>query len=240
MKSFSIHYVFTEGSDYKDLAPVFPDIIKEIIADNDHFTDEDGEEQIEMFVAMNMADLELNRKPVGYNRKGKYRLMFPMDRKEFYILTHDEKAKGDIKRIEERISEILSTAKGIHFYSFNNQLGYGVSGYDTPGLLVGVSEISVYEEVYLKKNQVRNEKEGTFIRVDANCDVTVPPKGEVIIDGSLYVNTDKKEDLILFVNTNAPNRKNVILKKGSVQVEEGVVITVNDKQSDGQKLKFSL
>lgn len=238
MKTHSIHFVFTEGSDYKDLASVFPDILKEILVENDHFQDEEGEETVEMYITLNMSDLEQNRKPEGYNRKGKYRLIFPMDRKEFYIQTYDGKA-NDIKRISDRISEILSTSKDFHFSTYINQLAFGESGWGTPGLLSGSIDLSVYEQVYLKNNEVRNEMEGTFVRVESNCNITVAPKCEVVIDGRVYKNSSKTDDLLMFVNTNSPNAKNVNLLKGSVDIEAGVVIVIDDKPTDGKKKKFS-
>lgn len=110
MKSHSYHFVLKGKSDYKDLAPVFPDILKVILQENDHFQSAEDEESREMFIELNMIDLELNRKPEGYNRKGKYRLVFPMDRKEFYVKTMTGKP-NDVKRIGDTISEMLTTAK---------------------------------------------------------------------------------------------------------------------------------
>ncbi|MCQ2056378.1 MAG: hypothetical protein MJY64_02805 [archaeon] len=239
MKSFSIHYVLTGNSDYVNLAPVFPDILKEILADNGHFQDEEGKETIEMYTALNTFDLEQNRKPEGYNRKGKYRLIFPIDRKEFYIITYDDKARGEIKRIENKITEILSTIGDLHYNSFSNQIGYGISGYGTPGLLTGVEEIGAFKQIYLKNNEIRNELEGTFIRVDAGCNVKVPPKGEVIIDGHLYKNTSEVDSLSLFINTNSPDAKNVNLMKGSVEIEKGVVVIINEKPTNGKETLFA-
>jgi len=77
MKAYSYHFIFDDNTQYRDLLPVFPDILKIILAENDHFQSQEDEENREMFIAMNMYDLEENRKPEGYNRKGKYRLIFP-------------------------------------------------------------------------------------------------------------------------------------------------------------------
>ncbi len=57
-------------------------------------------------------DLERNKKPEGYNRKGKVRLVFPMDRKEFYIKTYTKST--DLSHIADNISNML-TAAGINF-----------------------------------------------------------------------------------------------------------------------------
>lgn len=110
MKPSSYHFVLKGKSDYKDIVPVFPDILKLILSENEHFQTAEDEESREMFIELNMSDLERNRKPEGYNRKGKYRLIFPMDRKEFYIKTVTGKPT-DIKRIGDTISDMLATAK---------------------------------------------------------------------------------------------------------------------------------
>lgn len=110
MKSNSYHFFLKGKSDYKDLAPVFPDILKVILSENGHFVNPEEEESREMFIELNMADLERNRKPEGYNRKGLYRLVFPIESKEFYIKTSVGKI-NDVKRIGETIGEMLSTAK---------------------------------------------------------------------------------------------------------------------------------
>ena len=118
MKAYSYHFIFDDNTQYRDLLPVFPDILKIILAENDHFQSQEDEENREMFIAMNMYDLEENRKPEGYNRKGKYRLIFPMDRKEMYVRTFVGKA-NDVRRIGEKISEMLSTAH-VKFTSAEN------------------------------------------------------------------------------------------------------------------------
>ncbi len=114
MKTHSYHFILKGKADYKDLVPVFPDILKTILAENDHFQSDEDEESREMFIDMNMADLELNRKPEGYNRKGKYRLIFPIGSKEFYITSTVAKP-SEVKKVGDRIKEILSTASSIKF-----------------------------------------------------------------------------------------------------------------------------
>lgn len=110
MKVFSTHFVLKGKSDYKDLAPVFPDILKMFLEEIGQMPEE--EEILQMFIELNLIDLERNRKPEGYNRKGKVRLVFPMDSKEFYIKTY---GKGtDMSGIADNISNML-TAAGVSF-----------------------------------------------------------------------------------------------------------------------------
>ena len=105
MKVYSTHFILKGKSDYKDLAPVFPDILKLFLEEIGQMPDE--EEILQMFIELNMIDLELNRKPEGYNRKGKFRMVFPMDRKEFYIKTYNK--SNDMGRIVEGIKGLLDS-----------------------------------------------------------------------------------------------------------------------------------
>ena len=118
-KIHSYHFVLKKGTEYRDLIPVFPDILNLILAENDHFQKPEDEENHEMFVYMNMADLQDNRKPEGYNRKGKYRLIFPTDGMEFYVRSFTAK-QPDLLRVAEKIGEML-TAAGFKFEMTENQ-----------------------------------------------------------------------------------------------------------------------
>jgi len=115
MKAVSTHFVLRDGSDYKDLAPIFPNILNMLLTEMDQIPED--EEILEMFMEMNVSDLERNRKPEGYNRKGKIRLVFPMDRKEFYIRTHSKNT--DISSLGDRIAGLLKDA-GIKFTVLQN------------------------------------------------------------------------------------------------------------------------
>ena len=110
MKVFSTHFVLKGKSDYKDLVPVFPDILKMLLEEIGQ-TPED-EEILQMLITLNQIDLERNRKPEGYNRKGKVWLVFPMDSKEFYIKTYGKST--DLTPIADNISNML-TAAGVNF-----------------------------------------------------------------------------------------------------------------------------
>lgn len=110
MKIFSSHFILKGKSDYKDLAPVFPDILKALLKEIGQVPEE--EEILQMFIDINVMDLERNLKPEGYNRKGKIRLIFPMDRKEFYFKSYTKLT--DIAKLSEEVGGILTKA-GIKF-----------------------------------------------------------------------------------------------------------------------------
>ena len=83
MKVYSTHFILKGKEPYKHLAPIFPDMLKMFLEEIGQMHED--EEVLQMNIELNMMDLERNRKPEGYNRKGKVRMVFPMDSKEFYL-----------------------------------------------------------------------------------------------------------------------------------------------------------
>lgn len=106
----SVHFILKGKSDYKDLAPVFPDILRSALVIADQVPEE---EELTMIIQLNLDDLEKNRKPEGYIRKARIRMVFPLDRKEFYLQSYNPKIV-DLGKIRETVSEIL-TKGGVGF-----------------------------------------------------------------------------------------------------------------------------
>ena len=106
----SVHFILKGKSDYKDLAPVFPEILRSALVIADQVPEE---EELTMIIQLNLDDLEKNRKPEGYIRKARIRMVFPLDRKEFYLQSYNPKIV-DLGKIREPVSEIL-TRGGVGF-----------------------------------------------------------------------------------------------------------------------------
>lgn len=115
MKYSSAHFVLTGDSGYKDLAPVFPDILNMLLGEIGQIPEE--EEILQMYIEQNMNDLLKDKKPEGYNRKGKVRLIFPMDNREFYLKSYTKTV--DLTAIADAVSDILNEA-GISFETLDN------------------------------------------------------------------------------------------------------------------------
>jgi hypothetical protein len=64
-------------------------------------------------------DLEKNRKPEGYNRRGRMRMVFPLnpDRKELYVRADSKTAL--VVRVTERLSKILKKAGVSHSIEYD-------------------------------------------------------------------------------------------------------------------------
>ena len=121
-KIFTCRFIFENDFEYSDLAPIFPDILRYILKENDHLQNPEDEEVREMYIELNMQDILANRKPEGYNRKAKYRLIFPIGAKEFNIRQLSQKG-NEIKVIGTTIGDFLSTAN----IKFEMKMGYTVS-----------------------------------------------------------------------------------------------------------------
>ena len=106
----SVHFIVKGKSDYKDLAPVFPEILRSALVIADQVPEE---EELTMIIQLNLDDLEKNRKPEGYIRKARIRMVVPLDRKEFYLQSYNPKIV-DLGKIRETVSEIL-TRGGVGF-----------------------------------------------------------------------------------------------------------------------------
>jgi hypothetical protein len=115
VKYNSAHFVLTGDSSYKDLAPVFPDILNMLLGEIGQVPEE--EEILQMYIEQNMSDLLNDKKPEGYNRKGKVRLIFPMDKKEFYLKSYTKTV--DLIALADAVSDILNEA-GISFETLEN------------------------------------------------------------------------------------------------------------------------
>ena len=106
----SVHFILKGKCDYKDLAPVVPEILRSALVIADQVPEE---EELTMIIQLNLDDLEKNRKPEGYIRKARIRMVFPLDRKEFYLQSYNPKIV-DLGKIRETVSEIL-TRGGVGF-----------------------------------------------------------------------------------------------------------------------------
>lgn len=107
MKAESGHIVFKEKFKYKDLQGVFDDVLRTFLEETDQMPDED--EILQMFLRLNMMDIEKNRKPEGYNRRGRMRLVFPIGGKKQFYIRADSKTTETV-RITERLSKLLKRA----------------------------------------------------------------------------------------------------------------------------------
>lgn len=115
MKATSGHFIFKGDTDYKDLVDVFPEVLRTFLKETGQMPED--EEVMEMFIHLNQVELEKNEKPEGYNRKGRMRLVFPLDSKQFYVRSLSK--SGEVVRLAEKISRMLNGAGVEHDLELN-------------------------------------------------------------------------------------------------------------------------
>ncbi len=111
MKVRSGHIKFEKGVKYKDLLPIYEELYLKFLKETGQMPEE--EEITSMLINENMMDLEKGKKPEGYNRQGRMRMIFPIMEKgareiEMYIYGHYHSAKSlEVARVTESVSRFL-------------------------------------------------------------------------------------------------------------------------------------
>ncbi|MEM0342632.1 MAG: hypothetical protein QXJ32_07850 [Thermoplasmata archaeon] len=108
MKAESGHIVFKDKFRYKDLQGCFEEMLKVFLQETDQMPDED--EILQMFLRINMMDIEKNRKPEGYNRRGRMRMVFPLTKGKKQMYLRADSKTAETVRVTERLSKILKRA----------------------------------------------------------------------------------------------------------------------------------
>lgn len=105
-------FKFAEDVEYRDLAPIFPELYELFMDIADQYPEEGGEEFMQMLIRLNLRDLKDNEKPAGHNREARFRIIFPRDREgvQFFIYPRvsEEEAEEEIDMITEEVSSFLT------------------------------------------------------------------------------------------------------------------------------------
>jgi len=112
MKAESGHIVFKGRFRWRSLSGCFEELLRTYLEETDQVPDE--EDIFQMFLRINLMDIEKNRKPEGFNRRGRLRMVFPNtpSRKEFYIRA--ETKTSEVVRVTEKLSRLLKKASVPH------------------------------------------------------------------------------------------------------------------------------
>ncbi len=121
MKIWNSHIIFNKNTKWKSLEPVWGDMLRMFFEETKQFRDEP--EKIDVIVEENMVDIRHNRKPEGFNRDGRMRIVVPMSgRVEFFVYrgVHSD----DVRIITENISKLLADKGFKHKIEWNDMLLY--------------------------------------------------------------------------------------------------------------------
>ncbi len=118
MKYWNGHIIM-DGVDWKELEGVWDAMLGMFFKETKQFRD--NPEMIDVIIRENMIDIKNNRKPEGYNREGKMRIIVPLSgKREFYI--YRGVYSDDVRVITEKISSMLAEKNIKHRVEWNDML----------------------------------------------------------------------------------------------------------------------
>jgi hypothetical protein len=106
------HISFPKRTQYKDLAKVFSEILRLFLKESGQIPEDEA--LLRILVRTNLVDLQNNRKPEGFNRDSKMRLIFPLGKPgEVGFYLYRSTRSEEVARLTEILSGFLRS-KGIH------------------------------------------------------------------------------------------------------------------------------
>ena len=108
VKNWSGHIIFPANFQWSELAKPFPDLWELVSKETHQAAEEVQYDQVSLY--LNLEELKRNNKPIGYLKEGaKYRLVFPVDKKEMII--YRGILSDSIRDVTEQAAKILRDAK---------------------------------------------------------------------------------------------------------------------------------
>lgn len=115
MKNWSGHIIFPEEFEWKSLEKSFKGLMELFFEETGEMEEEP--EHRDVLIYINMIDIKNNRKPEGYNREGKLRMIFPLHKKEITILS--PLPEPYVRDVSESLSRYLNGKKIKHNLEFD-------------------------------------------------------------------------------------------------------------------------
>lgn len=119
MKVSSGHVIFKKKFEWKHLENVFPEILKAYF----NFAKIEDENTYKIVLYLNLLDIRKNRKPCGYTREARIRMVIPLQSKlhpspeiYFYRNTPSE----EVYLLTNEVSRILKESQIDHSIKWNN------------------------------------------------------------------------------------------------------------------------
>ncbi|MGQ9582530.1 MAG: hypothetical protein ACUVV6_03340 [Thermoplasmatota archaeon] len=116
------HFTFPRKVRYRDLARVFPDLMTLFLKESDQMPEDEA--LVRVLIKTNMADLQNDRKPEGFNRDNHVRLIFPVTRGDVSFYIYRSTRSEEVARITEVVSGFLKTRGLPHKVEWDKMLLY--------------------------------------------------------------------------------------------------------------------
>ncbi len=105
MRSKTGHIIFPKKMKYIDLVPIYKDLYMRFLIETGQLDEE--EERNQMFVRLNLMDLEKNRKPEGHNRNCRTKMVFPITEGNIQFYIKGKAKSSEVTKVTESISKFL-------------------------------------------------------------------------------------------------------------------------------------
>jgi len=116
------HIIFPRKVKYRDLARVFPELMKLFLKESGQMPEDEA--VLRILIKSNMADLQNNRKPEGFNRDSKLRMVFPITKGEVSFYLYRSSRSEEVSRITELVSAFLKSKGLPHKVEWDRMLLY--------------------------------------------------------------------------------------------------------------------
>lgn len=105
----SAHFTFPKAIKYKDFLKIYPNFFNTFLELTKQVPEEP--EFSTMILNQDLVALKHNRKPEGYNRQGKVRLVFPLTKGQVKFYIYRNTRSEEIPRVAEALSKLLLKSK---------------------------------------------------------------------------------------------------------------------------------
>jgi hypothetical protein len=116
------HIVFPKKIRYKDLTKVFPDLFKLFLKESGQIPEDEA--FMRVLIKSNVSDLQNNRKPEGFNRDNKMRMIFPITKGEVSFFMYRPARSEEVARLTEILSAHLKSKGFAHKVEWDKVLLY--------------------------------------------------------------------------------------------------------------------
>jgi len=117
------HIIFPKMTQFKDLAKVFPEMLKLFLKESGQMPEDEA--LFRILLRTNMADLQANRKPEGFNRDSKMRMIFPLAKGgEVAFYLYRSSRSEEVARLTEMLSSFLRSKSLPHKVEWDKMVLY--------------------------------------------------------------------------------------------------------------------
>ncbi len=117
------HFVFKKGTKWKDLLSAYEGMLRMFLRETGQSSDDELFDR--MLVRQDLEDLTKGRKPSGYNRNNKVRLVFPLrDDGIIEMFIYRSSRDEDIVRVTNLISDYFNEHEVDHEVKWDEMLMY--------------------------------------------------------------------------------------------------------------------